>query len=55
MSTLLGNSKTVTCFYHYSIGKYSTVHFSVTTHSKCWRYGFFLDSFGALILWIMHI
>jgi len=26
--------QSVTCFYHYGIGEYSTVHFNVTLHSK---------------------
>ena len=48
--------QSVTCFYHYSIGECSTVHFSVTIHSKFWRttskIWLFVDNFGA---WKMHI
>ena len=43
--------QSVTCFYHYSIGEYSTVHFIVTMHSKFWRTAskiwLFVDNFGA--------
>jgi len=41
----------ITCFYHYGIGEYSTVHFSVTLQSKFWmnrsRIWLFVDNFGA--------
>ena len=43
--------QSVTCFYHYGIGEYSTVHFSVTLQSKFWmsasRIWLFVDNFGA--------
>ena len=39
------------CFYHYGIGEYSTIHFSVTLQSKFWmsasRTWLFVDNFGA--------
>ena len=51
MSPVLGWRQSVTCFYHYSIGDYSTVHFSVTLQSKFWmsasRIWLFMDNFGA--------
>ena len=43
--------QSVACFYHYGIGEYSTVHFSVTLQSKFWmsasRVSLFVDNFGA--------
>ena len=43
--------QSVTCFYHYGIGEYSTVHFSVTLQSKFWmsvsRIWLFVNNFGA--------
>ena len=43
--------QSVTCFYHYSIGEYSTVHFSITLQSKfgmsATRIWLFVDNFGA--------
>jgi len=43
--------QSVTCFYHYSIGEYSTVHFSVTLQSTFWmsasRIWLFVHNFGA--------
>ena len=48
--------QSVTCFYHYGIGEYSTVHFSVTLQSKFWMststIWLFVDNFGA---WRMQV